>query len=203
MKIVSAEFLIGAAAPGQFPVSYLPEVAFLGKSNVGKSSLINSLLHRKGLVKTSRTPGKTRQINFFLVNGAFRFVDLPGYGFANAPRGERESWQKLGEGYLRGREWLRGAVLIVDVRHETSRMDREMKDWLDHFGVPTLVVANKADKLNRNELRKQVALLARDLCPDGVVLAHSTKSHLGRDELWSRLYPWLKPGKTASGEARR
>lgn len=193
MKIVSAEFLVSAVSDSQFPSNYLPEVAFLGKSNVGKSSLINSLLNRKGLVKTSGTPGKTRQINFFLINGNFRFVDLPGYGFSRAPRAERASWQKLGEGYLRERSCLRGVVMIVDVRHATSPLDVEMKHWLDHFGVPTLIVANKADKLSKGALRSHVDVLGGDLCPDSAALAHSAKSHLGRDRLWRLLLPWLTP----------
>ncbi len=199
MKIVSAEFLVSAVSDRQFPSNYLPEVTFLGKSNVGKSSLINSLLNRKGLVKTSGTPGKTRQINFFLINGKFRFVDLPGYGFAKAPRAERESWQKLGEGYLRERECLRGVVMIVDARHATSPLDMEMKNWLDHFGVPTIIVANKADKLSKRALKGNLDVLGGDLCPDSEPLAHSAKSHLGRDRLWRLLLPWLTPTASATG----
>ena len=194
MKIVSAEFLISAASAGQFPPPYLPEVAFVGKSNVGKSSLINSLLNRKGLVKTSSAPGKTRQINFFLVNGKFRFVDLPGYGFAKAPRAERESWRRLCEKYLKERSCLRGVVFIVDARHATSPLDRDMKNWLDHFAMPAIVVAGKADKLRRNELRAQLIALGRDLCPDGEARSYSAKSNLGRDELWRMLRPWIAPG---------
>lgn len=199
MKIVSAEFLVSAVSDSQFPSNYLPEVAFLGKSNVGKSSLINSLVNRKGLVKTSGTPGKTRQINFFLINGNFRFVDLPGYGFSRVPRAERASWQKLGEGYLRERSCLRGVVMIVDARHPTSPLDMEMKNWLDHFGVPTIIVANKADKLSKRALRGNVDALGGDLCPDSEPLAHSAKSHLGRDGLWRLLLPWLTPTARARG----
>ncbi len=125
MKIVSAEFLISAVSPEQFPPPYVPEIAFLGKSNVGKSSLINVLLNRKHLVKTSGTPGKTRAINFFLINGRFRFVDLPGYGFAKGPEAERRAWKGLSESYLSGREALRGVVMIVDARHPAAPWTRK------------------------------------------------------------------------------
>ena len=117
MKIHSAEFVVGAVSPKQFPTPFLPEVAFLGKSNVGKSSLINTLLNRKRLVKTSGTPGKTREINFFLINGNFRFVDLPGYGFSRVAKSQKQHWQQLIESYLRNRTGLQGLVLILDARY--------------------------------------------------------------------------------------
>jgi len=193
MKILSAEFLVSAAAARQFPPPYVPEIAFLGKSNVGKSSLINALLNRRNLVKTSGTPGKTRLVNFFLINDAFRFVDLPGYGFAKVPESERRQWRKLAEDYLRGRENLRGVVLIVDIRHVPSPLDVEMRAWLAHFGVPALIVANKADKLARSQIAKQLAEVSRLLPAEQPPVAFSAQSHLGRDALWARLRPWLNP----------
>jgi len=191
MKIVSAQFLTSAAAVRQFPPPYVPEIAFLGKSNVGKSSLINALLQRKNLVKTSSTPGKTRLLNFFLVNERFRFVDLPGYGFAKVSQTERASWRRLCESYLSRRENLRGVVMIVDIRHAPGPLDQEMRAWLEAMGIATLVVASKADKLTRSQVQAQLAAVAEGL-PAEAPLAFSAKTHLGRDELWARLAPWLK-----------
>lgn len=195
MKIVSAEFLISAVSPEQFPPPYVPEIAFLGKSNVGKSSLINVLLNRKHLVKTSGTPGKTRAINFFLINGRFRFVDLPGYGFAKVSQAERRAWQGLSESYLTAREALRGVVMILDARHPGSPLDTEMKTWLDHLGVPALLVANKADKLGKSQIAKQLKAFAAELSPTTKPIAKpipcSAKTRLGRDEIWSQLTAWL------------
>ena len=192
MKIVSAEFMVSAASAKQFPPPVLPEIAFLGKSNVGKSSLINALLNRKSLVKTSGTPGKTRQVNFFLINNRFRFVDLPGYGFARVPQPEREAWQELCESYLSARENLRGVVMILDIRHEPPQLDQEMKAWLDHMGLTTLVVANKADKLKRGELVRALKAAAEALGLPAPPLAVSAKSNLGRDVLWKQIGEWLR-----------
>jgi len=191
MKILSADFLVSAASSKQFPPPVLPEIAFLGKSNVGKSSLINALLNRKTLVKTSATPGKTRQVNFFLINERFRFVDLPGYGFAAVPQSERSAWRKLCESYVPERESLRGAVMIVDIRHKPARLDQEMKAWLDHFGLQTLVVCNKADKLKRGEIPRALKAAQEALGLEEPPLAVSSKSHLGRDQIWRRIGEWL------------
>lgn len=192
MKILAAEFVTGAAQPSQFPRSVLPEVAFAGKSNVGKSSLINALLGRKHLVKTSSTPGKTREINFFRINDAFLFVDLPGYGYAEAPKAVQQGWQLLLESYLTEREPLRGVVLIVDARHEPSPLDRRLKDFLASHGVPVLLVASKADKLSRNESAAQLARIAAAFDLLDPPLAYSSKTGLGRDALWTRLNAWLR-----------
>jgi GTP-binding protein len=192
MKIVSAEFMVSAAAAKQFPAPVLPEIAFLGKSNVGKSSLINALLNRKSLVKTSATPGKTRQVNFFLINGRFRFVDLPGYGFARVPKPERLAWQKLCESYLVGRSNLLGVVMIVDIRHVPAELDREMKAWLDHIGIRTVIVATKADKLSRSAIARAQQDVAAALALADPPPAVSAKSHLGRDVLWKKIGGWLR-----------
>jgi GTP-binding protein len=192
MKILAAEFVTGAAQPSQFPRSVLPEVAFAGKSNVGKSSLINALLNRKHLVKTSSTPGKTREINFFRINDAFLFVDLPGYGYAEAPKAVQQGWQLLLETYLTEREPLRGVVLIVDARHEPSPLDRRLKDFLDSHGIPLLLVASKADKVSRNESAAQLARIAAGFDLLEPPLAYSSKTGLGRDALWMRLNAWLR-----------
>jgi GTP-binding protein len=192
MKIVSAEFVISAAAPAQFPPSVLPEVAFAGKSNVGKSSVINCLLQRKKLVKTSSTPGKTQMINFFVINGAFHVVDLPGYGFAKAPKSIQAGWARLVEGYIASRDRLKGLVLIVDIRHPPTALDAQVKDWLGQLGRPFLVVANKVDQVSTNALRGHLRQIADDLELPESPLLFSAKTGAGRDELWAKLLPWLE-----------
>jgi len=201
MKIQAAEFVIGAAQPSQFPRSLLPEVAFAGKSNVGKSSLINALLNRKRLVKTSSTPGKTQQINFFRINDAYHFVDLPGYGYADVPRAVQQTWRALLEAYLTGREPLRGVVLIVDARHDPSPLDLQLKAYLQAHGVPLLLVASKADKLSRSEIPAQMQALAKTLDAAEPPLAFSSRTGLGRDALWTRLHAWLR-GPAGAGQRR-
>jgi GTP-binding protein len=193
MKIVSAEFVISAAAPGQFPLSVLPEVAFSGKSNVGKSSLINSLLQRKKLVHTSQRPGKTQMINFFNINGAFLAVDLPGYGFAKAPKSVQHTWARLVEAYIAQRAGLRGLVLIVDIRHPPTALDLQMKAWLDELKRPYLVVANKVDQVSVNESQRLLRGIAEQMALPEPPLPYSAKTAAGRDELWARLEPWLEP----------
>ena len=185
MRVTLAEFVTSAARPSQVPPPSLPEVAFAGRSNVGKSSLINTLVMRKRLVKTSSTPGKTRMLNFFVVNGRYGFVDLPGYGYARATKGERTRWGSLVEGYLKKRPTLRAVVLIMDLRHEPFPTDHQMVEWLAHQKLPAILVATKADKLGRSrrmEQRKRMAE-ALEIEPDRIVL-FSAKSRLGRPELW-------------------
>ena len=191
MKIQTAEFVISAASPPQFPHSLLPEVAFSGKSNVGKSSLINSLLHRKNLVKTSGTPGKTRMINFFRINGRFHLVDLPGYGFAKVALPVKEQWEALVSAYLLNRPALRGVVMIVDVRHRPAELDRKMKAMLERAGLPCLMVANKADKLTRSGLSSQLRVIESEFGLPAPPLAYSAQHHTGRPQLWERLDDWI------------
>ncbi|MAZ74096.1 MAG: YihA family ribosome biogenesis GTP-binding protein [Deltaproteobacteria bacterium] len=191
MKITSAELVISAAAPKQFPPTKVPEVAFVGRSNVGKSTLINSLLNRKSLVKTSSTPGKTQLINFFRINQSFHCVDLPGYGFAKVPEPIRRSWRALIEAYLAGRESLRGVVLIIDSRQGPTAEDVQFKQWLDESQRPVLVVANKVDKLKRNDLAKQNRIIQQKLGLEQPPLAHSSLKKIGRRQIWGALRPWL------------
>jgi len=193
MKILAAEFVTGAAHASQFPRSVLPEVAFAGKSNVGKSSLINALLGRKHLVKISSTPGKTREINFFRINDSFLFVDLPGYGYAAAPKAVQHGWRALLEAYLTGRDTLRGVVLIVDARHGPGPLDRQFRDFLAAYDVASLLVANKADKVSRNELAARLDGIARALDWPQQPLTYSAKTGVGRDALWTLLNAWLRP----------
>jgi GTP-binding protein len=173
-----------ASVDGWRPESVLPEVAFAGRSNVGKSSLLNRLVHRKKFARVSNTPGRTREINFFKVNDAFVFVDLPGYGYARVSKERRAEWRPLIESYLRRSPQLRGIVQLLDVRHEPTNDDRLMLDFLSEIGVPTIVVLTKVDKLNPTERRKQLAELPLRLGVDAEqVIAFSASTGEGRDEL--------------------
>ena len=191
MKIKSAGLLESAAGANQFPDLVMPEIAFAGRSNVGKSTLINSLLTRKKLVKTSSTPGKTRLINFFLINEIFCLVDLPGYGFAKVPAEMRESWRKLIETYLSRRDNLRGVVLIIDIRHGPTALDRQLNSWLDFHQRPMLVVASKTDKLSRGKCASQLQKIKKDLELTQLPLPHSSLNKEGRGQIWKALDGWL------------
>ena len=191
MKIKSAGLLESAAGANQFPDLVMPEIAFAGRSNVGKSTLINSLLTRKKLVKTSSTPGKTRLINFFLINENFCLVDLPGYGFAKVPAEMRESWRKLIETYLSRRDNLRGVVLIIDIRQGPTTQDRQLKSWLDFHQRPMLVVASKSDKLSRGKCASQLQKIKKDLELPQLPLPHSSLNKEGRGQIWKALDGWL------------
>ncbi len=188
MLIKSAEFITSAAQPQQYPPGDLPEFAFAGRSNVGKSSLINTLVSRKKLVLTSSTPGKTRLINFFCVNDAFMFVDLPGYGYARVSEIERRKWRPMIEQYLSGRENLKAVIVILDIRRTPSAEDLQLLDWLDRNEIASILVVTKADKLSKTAQAKQLQIIADTLqvSPAEWVL-FSAKSRLGRDILWKTL----------------
>jgi GTP-binding protein len=186
MRITSAQFVASASAPASFPRDERPEVAFLGRSNVGKSSLINSLLGVKGLARTSSTPGRTRALNFFLVNEQFFFVDLPGYGYAKTTQAERRAWGELIEKYLAQRRQLVLSILIVDARHEPSPLDLQMKSWLQHFGLPYLVVSTKVDKLSANEQRASEQR-ARKILATERVIPFSALTRAGASQLWGEI----------------
>ena len=189
MKILSAEFLTGAVSCKQYPDSVCPELAFVGRSNVGKSSLINSLLNRKKLVKTSQTPGKTQEINFFKINNDFIFADLPGYGFAKVPQVVRKHWKKMIEDYLLKRETLLAVIFIIDMRRNPSPLDIDLKTWLESHGIEYLLVATKVDKLSQSEAKKQVNKLNVAYFNEGKdkLLVYSSKSGRGRKELWQEI----------------
>jgi GTP-binding protein len=178
-------FLGGMAAPGGWrPPPTLPEVAFAGRSNVGKSSLLNRLVRRKAFARVSRTPGRTREINFFQVNDQLVFADLPGYGYARVAHEQRDTWRPLIEGYLRGSERLQGVVQLLDIRREASDDDRLMLEFLGDLGVPTIVVVTKIDKLASRAATQRVAELSRSLgLTDDQVIAFSAVTGAGRDEL--------------------
>ncbi len=179
------EFLGGMAQPhGWRPDPGVPEVAFSGRSNVGKSTLLNRLARRRSLARVSQRPGKTREINFFRVNGSFLLVDLPGYGFARVSKEVRSQWQHLIEGYLRGSPALRGVVQLVDARHPPTPEDLQMLDFLADVGTPTIVVATKLDKLRPPDRAPRLQQLARELSmPEEQIIPFSAVTGEGRDEL--------------------
>ena len=187
MKILSAEFITSAAAPKQFPGDSRPQIAFAGRSNVGKSSVINTLLHRKSLVKTSSTPGKTQLINFFIVNDSFYFVDLPGYGYARVPQAVTDAWAPMIEGYLKGSPGLRAVVVLLDVRREPDERDLRLIDWLLQYDIPAVYALTKADKLSRQEAdRAQRGIMGR-LGIGGPLVLTSAKNGQGIRELWTAI----------------
>lgn len=194
MIIQTAEFVTSAVKPSQYPDQGLPEIAFAGRSNVGKSSLINTLVNRRGLVKTSRTPGRTQLINFFAINRAFLLVDLPGYGYARVPESVKKKWAPMIETYLAARESLRAVVVIMDVRRTPGQMEFDMIHWLMHHRIPAILVLTKADKFKRGKQAAQRQLAAKALGkePRELVL-FSAKSRLGKDHVWEAILRWL-PG---------
>ena len=179
LVIRSIDFLGGQAQPGGWrPATTLPEIAFSGRSNVGKSSLLNALVKRKSLARVSATPGKTREINYFAVNHAFVLVDLPGYGYARVSKEARAAWRPLVEGYLRASAVLRGVVQLIDARHEPTADDLQMLAFLAELGAPTIIALTKTDKLARaTEIAKALRV------DDAQVIAFSAVSGAGRDEL--------------------
>jgi len=185
LVIRNVEFIGGMAEKhGWRPESSLPEVAFAGRSNVGKSSLLNALVRRKSFARVSRTPGRTREINFFRVNNTFVLVDLPGYGYARISKAKKAEWRPMIESYLRRTTQLRGIVLLLDIRREPSEDDRAMLDFLADLGVPTIVALTKSDKLTKADARETVAMISRVLAlePDQVI-QFSAHSGEGRVEL--------------------
>lgn len=185
LAIRSLEFLGGMATAGGWrPDAGLPEIAFAGRSNVGKSSLLNRLVHRKKLARVSNTPGRTREINFFKVNDRFVLVDLPGYGYARVSKERRAEWKPLIESYLRGSSDLRGIVQLLDVRHDPTADDRSMLDFLGDLGIPTIVVLTKVDKLTPAERTRRIVQLASELTlDDDQLIPFSAVTGEGRNDL--------------------
>ena len=188
MKITSAEFITSATKPSQYPTVALPEIAFAGRSNVGKSSLINTLVNRKHLVKTSATPGRTQLINFFDINRCMGFVDLPGYGYAKVPVSVRKKWGPMIETYLSDRETLRGVVVIMDIRRIPRQEELNLLGWLNHYAIARILVLTKTDKLSKNKQSQQHRLIARALeRPKNDFILFSAKTRRGRDALWNAI----------------
>ena len=186
MKVIEAEFVASAFSPRDFPPAGLSEIVFAGRSNVGKSSLINRLVEKRNLARTSSTPGKTQSINFYRVNRSLHFVDLPGYGYAKVPKSVGRHWKKLVEAYFRSRPGIVLVLHLVDARLRLTPLDQELAQWLCHLGFPTMVVATKADKLSGNERSSQLRALSSSF--EGVpVLLSSAVTGIGCKEIWKRV----------------
>jgi GTP-binding protein len=185
LAIKSVEFLKSATRREHFPAGAMPQLAFVGRSNVGKSSLLNVLSNRRRLAHVSSTPGRTQLVNFFTVNGALYFVDLPGYGFAKAPESVRRNWEKMITGYLQGNARLKGVFALFDIRRELSEEDRALLDWLTHFGIPFVAVVTKADKLARGAQAQALRRITEEFAPHAPVAVHlfSAQTRHGRDEI--------------------
>ena len=191
MKVTGAEFIKSALKESDWPRDPLPEIAFIGRSNVGKSSFINSLLGVRGLARTSSTPGRTQALNFFLINERFRFVDLPGYGYARAPKNLKAKWSAAATDYLAKRACLVLSIHIVDSRHEPSKQDLQLHDWLEHHQKPHIIVATKSDKLSQNELRRNIDSAQRALGARQIV-AYSAVSRRGLRDVWKAIESTLR-----------
>jgi len=186
--IKSAVFVKSATQPSNYPETELPEVAFAGRSNVGKSSLINALVNRRGLVRTSSTPGRTQLLNFFDINGEFSLVDLPGYGFAKVPLAVKKAWGPMMRTYLEKRPQLKAVVMLFDIRRVPREEDLELLDWLEEFEVPTIPVITKIDKVSRNQRPAQIKpILESTGLPRDAFTLFSALSKEGRDEIWERI----------------
>ncbi|MBW2598883.1 MAG: YihA family ribosome biogenesis GTP-binding protein [Deltaproteobacteria bacterium] len=185
MKVTSAEFIKSAVDPFYYPNNSLPEVAFVGRSNVGKSSLINTLVNRKRLAKTSNTPGRTQLVNFFVINKKLSFVDLPGYGYAKVPVSVKKGWKAMVEGYLEGRESLRLVVMILDIRREPSENDDQLIQWLLNNHIETVFVLTKADKFSRGQVNISRRRIGEHLrVPYDELIPFSARTRYGKDKIW-------------------
>jgi GTP-binding protein len=185
LPVKTAEFVTSAIKPSQYPES-LPQIAFCGRSNVGKSSMINCILNRKKLVKTSSTPGKTRLINFFRINESYYFVDLPGYGYAKVSKKERAKWRPMIETYFKSKQDVLGAVILLDIRHDPRQEELELFSWFEQHHIPYLIVLTKADKLSKTKQINQHKKIAQHLSlPKDGIIRFSAKTRQGKEEIWS------------------
>jgi len=189
MNVKKVEFVTSAVKPEQYPEDALPEFALAGRSNVGKSSLINCMLNRKKLARISSKPGKTQTINFFLVNDRLYFADVPGYGFARVPKSVRASWGKMMERYLTQRKNLQAVIQVVDLRHPPSADDKNMYEFLKYYRIPAIVVATKADKISKGRWQKHLKVIKEELnlAKEDPLLLFSSQTAYGREQLWQEL----------------
>ncbi|MGN8631020.1 ribosome biogenesis GTP-binding protein YihA/YsxC [Blautia sp. HCP3S3_G3] len=201
IKNVSLDIVCGITS--KLPDTGRPEVAFAGKSNVGKSSLINGLMNRKSLARTSSQPGKTQTINFYNVNECMYLVDLPGYGYAKVSQSEKEKWGKMIENYLHTSKTLKAVFLLIDIRHEPSANDKMMYDWIVHQGYEPIIIATKLDKLKRSQIQKNLKLIKEGLKlrPGTVVIPFSAETKQGREEIWALIDELTGFGPAATEEA--
>ncbi len=186
MKIIKSDLHAIAALPKQYPLDDLPEIAFAGRSNVGKSSFINSMISRANLARTSSKPGKTRTINFYIINDEFRMVDLPGYGYAVASKAEKDKWADIIEKYLTLRDNLREVVLIVDIRHEPTDQDLMMYNWIKAFNYKGIVIATKADKVSKGSYQKRISIIKKklEIKDQGLIIPYSSESRVNKERVW-------------------
>lgn len=189
MKVKKAEIVISAVAEAQYPDDNLPEIVLLGRSNVGKSSFVNTLIERRGLARTSSQPGKTQTMNFYRINDLFHFVDMPGYGYAKVSKTEREKWGKMIEKYLRQRENVALIFQLMDSRHEPSEDDCIMHEWLTFYGLSPVIIGTKADKISKTNQKKFTDHVAKtlDLRDTREIILFSTETKAGKEEAWSRI----------------
>lgn len=187
IKFVNLETVCGITS--KIPDNEFPEFAFAGKSNVGKSSLINGLMNRKSYARTSAEPGKTQTINYYLINKSFYFVDLPGYGYAKVSEDTKKKWGKMVENYLNNSKQLRQIFLLIDIRHEPSANDKMMYDWICYQGLKPIIIATKADKIKKSQLEKHLNMIRENLSmpEDGIIMPYSALSKFGRDEIYELL----------------
>ena len=189
MKVHNAEIVISAVSPKQYPETDLPEIALAGRSNVGKSSFINTLIDRKNLARTSGKPGKTQTLNFYLIENALHFVDVPGYGYAKVSKTERAKWGEMIETYITSRKQLRAVVSLVDIRHDPSKEDIQMYEFLKYYNIPVIVVATKADKIPRGKWNKHTSAIKKklDFDPDDTFILCSSETKKGKEEAWAAI----------------
>ncbi|KMY21690.1 GTP-binding protein [Bacillus pumilus] len=189
MKVTKSDIVISAVKPEQYPSGGLPEIALAGRSNVGKSSFINSLINRKNLARTSSKPGKTQTLNFYIINDMLHFVDVPGYGFAKVSKTEREAWGRMIETYITMREELKAVVQIVDLRHKPSVDDVNMYEFLKYYGVPVIVIATKADKIPKGKWEKHAKVVKQtlDIALSDELVLFSSETKKGKDEAWNAI----------------
>ena len=189
MKIRSSEIVVSAIRKEQYPEEGLPEIALVGRSNVGKSSATNALLNRRNFARTSQTPGKTRTINFYKINNEFYFVDLPGYGYAKVAKSEKDKWGVIMERYLQDRQELCAIFLLVDIRHEPTADDVMMYEWIKHFGYNCVVIATKADKISRGQYQKHISIIRKKLQleKDEKVIPLSSSKKTGVEDVWNEI----------------
>lgn len=193
MKVTEAEFVISAVRPDQYPQDALPEIGLAGRSNVGKSSLINRLIERKNLARTSSQPGKTQQLNYYRVNSQLYFVDFPGYGYAKVSKTQRQQWGAMIEQFLLNREELKLLLLIVDLRHPPTKDDQLMFDWARHYNLPVCVVATKSDKISKTRREQHLKAVKQTLGLDPTfpIVMFSSETGLGREELWEIISKYI------------
>lgn len=186
MDVNNVELIISAVRPEQYPETDLPEYALAGRSNVGKSSFINTMIRRKSMARISQKPGKTQTLNFYKIEEALFFVDVPGYGFAKVSKTEREKWGVMIETYITSREQLRGVIQIVDLRHKPTEDDRMMYEFLKYYDIPVIVIATKADKISRSKWQKNAKIVREtlDFDPDDKFVLFSSETKMGKDEAW-------------------